>query len=73
MAHDAYEVYWKVSLLWDLDVSTSTHVAMYCNNKDATFITSNAVFHERTKHINIDCHYIRRACWKNSYSSHLYI
>jgi hypothetical protein len=32
---------------------------MRCNNKVATYIANNPMFHECTKHVEIDCHYTR--------------
>ena len=59
MAETAREMVWIHSLLTNLGVTTSIPMPMQCDNQAVIFIASNPTFHERTKHIEIDCHYIR--------------
>ena len=53
------ELLWLRWLLKDLSVSTSFATPLYCDNQSAIHIAQNDVFYERTKYIEIDCHFIR--------------
>jgi hypothetical protein len=59
LADTTSELFWLRWLLQDLGVSTSFATSIYCNNRSAIQITRNDVFHERTKHIEIDCHLVQ--------------
>ncbi|XP_052107967.1 uncharacterized mitochondrial protein AtMg00810-like [Arachis duranensis] len=47
-------------LLEDLGAPQSTPTDVFCDNRSAIQIAHNDVFHERTKHIEIDCHFVRQ-------------
>lgn len=53
------EIQWLLYLLSDLGVTQSRPVELFCDNKSAIYKVENPVFHERTKHIEIDCHVVR--------------
>lgn len=53
------ELVWLHGLLADLDIHIPMPITLYCDNKATQYIAANPVFHERTKHLKIDCHFIR--------------
>ena len=59
MAQAACEMMWLRSLLTDLDFPIAVPIPMYYDNQTAIYIANNLTFYERTKHIEVDCHYIR--------------
>lgn len=59
MAAAASEITWVVRLLDELGVSNFLPVTLNCDNQSALYIAKNPVFHERTKHIELDCHFTR--------------
>lgn len=65
MATSTMEIVWLKSLLKDMGVLLIDVAKMYCDNKNAIYIASNHTFHEKTKHIEMDCHYVREVLQKN--------
>ncbi|KAL0305526.1 UNVERIFIED_CONTAM: Retrovirus-related Pol polyprotein from transposon RE2 [Sesamum radiatum] len=59
MAATVCELQWISFLLRDLCVPVATPIPFWCDNQAALHITANPVFHERTKHLDIDCHVVR--------------
>ncbi|XP_028109592.1 uncharacterized protein LOC114308244 [Camellia sinensis] len=60
MAYATAKIIWFHCLLSDLGVPQCFPTSLYCDNHSANQITHNIVFHERTKHIEIDCHFVRQ-------------
>ncbi|KAL0427875.1 UNVERIFIED_CONTAM: Retrovirus-related Pol polyprotein from transposon RE1 [Sesamum latifolium] len=59
MGATACEFTWIYSLLQDLQISVPSPIPFLCDNRAALYIVSNPIFHERTKHLKIDCHLVR--------------
>ena len=59
MAACLSEIIWLLGLFDELGVEGIKPVLLYCDNKAALQIAANPMYHERTKHIEIDCHFTR--------------
>ncbi|RVX22875.1 Retrovirus-related Pol polyprotein from transposon RE1 [Vitis vinifera] len=59
MALATCELIWLKHLLRELRFGKDEQMKLICDNQAALHIASNPVFHERTKHIEVDCHFIR--------------
>lgn len=59
LANATAEVMWIHKLLDELHVSHPLSARLWCDNLGATYLAANPVFHARTKHIEIDFHFVR--------------
>ena len=58
MTKTTYELVWIKYMLEKLKFSPIGPMELFCDNQAAMHIAYNPVFNERTKHIEIDCHFI---------------
>ncbi|GKA13093.1 hypothetical protein Tco_0692639 [Tanacetum coccineum] len=58
------EVILILKILKDLHVENLLPVLLHCDSNSAIKIAANPVFHERTKHLEIDLHFVREIFFK---------
>lgn len=59
LANAAAEIIWVRKLLTELGILHPNAARLWCDNLGATYMTANPVFHARTKHIEVDYHFVR--------------
>lgn len=59
MTHATSEIIWLRNLLNTLQVPCTCPTTLYCDKQTTTHLAANSIFHKRTKHIEVDCHFIR--------------
>nr|GEU45182.1 NBS-containing resistance-like protein [Tanacetum cinerariifolium] len=59
VANAVAETCWLRNLLCELHTPLSTATLVYCDNVSAVYLFSNPVQYQRTKHIEIDVHFVR--------------
>ena len=59
MTRTTCEMMWLKNQLLKFDFRHLGPMFMFCNNQSAIYVVQNQEFHERTKHIEIDCHLVR--------------
>ncbi|GKF72071.1 ribonuclease H-like domain-containing protein, partial [Tanacetum coccineum] len=59
VANAVAETCWLRNLLRELHTLLATATLVYCDNVSAVYLSSNPVQHQRTKHIEIDIHFVR--------------
>ena len=59
VAHGICEVLWIKRILDELKVASQSPIKAYYDNKAAILIAHNPVLHDRTKHAEVDKHFIK--------------
>ncbi|KAM0963906.1 hypothetical protein ACFX2A_023337 [Malus domestica] len=69
LANTVAKITWVCKILQDISFPLLKTHAIFCDNKSAFALAFNLVFHARTKHVEIDYHYIR----ENVLSGHVIV
>jgi hypothetical protein len=59
VANGVAEATWLRQLLLELQAPPSRCTLVYCDNISVVYLSNNLVQHQRTKHVEIDLHFVR--------------
>ena len=59
MSAAASELVWIHGLLEDLQITVPLPITLHCDNTSAEHLAKNPMFHDKTKHLKRDMHYVR--------------
>ena len=59
LANATAEMMWVQKLLTELRIQHPSAARLWCDNLGAKYLSANPIFHARTKHIEIDFHFVR--------------
>jgi hypothetical protein len=66
LANATAELIWIQAVLHELGVLQIRPACLWCDNLGATYLTANPVFHARTKHVEVNYHFVRERVASNS-------
>lgn len=59
LANATAEMIWVQKVLMELGIKHPPMARLWCDNLGAKYLSANPIFHARTKHIEIDFHFVR--------------
>lgn len=59
VANTVAELCWIRNLLQELGINLSKASVVFCDNISSVYLASNPVKHQRTKHVDLDIHFVR--------------
>jgi hypothetical protein len=59
VANATAEIIWIQVLLRELGISQHRPPSLWCDNIGAPYLSANPIFHRRTKHVEVDYHFVR--------------
>jgi histone deacetylase 1/2 len=65
VANATAEIMWIQTLLKELGIFSPRMARLWCDNMGAKYLSANPVFHARTKHIEVDFHFVRERVMSN--------